>query len=143
MNILKTHTHFLRFRIDSDAPDEYIKKWNKLKKDCEDTNNKITVREIKNKCKLESNKNLPYLDRCEGGFGGNNNQINKQIRFRLELGQINRDNDILLDVINTNSEKWTYDELDDIIQSFIKVLNKKLSSECVNGCIEMINTKMI
>lgn len=142
MNILDTHIYKLRFKLDFDAPDNYIEKWNKLKKECETTNNKIIVDEIKNYCKLESNKNLPYLKRCEGGLGGNDNIINKQIRFRFNFGSIKFDDDILLDVENTKIEKWTYDELDDIIRSFIIVLNKRMSCECVNGCIEIFNKNM-
>ena len=136
--LLETHTHFLRFRIDFDASNKYIEKWNKLKQECENTDNKITVEEIKNNCKLESNKNLPYLERCEGGLGDNN----KQIRFRIKES-IKYDNDILLKVENTKFEKWMYEELDDIIYSFVKVLNKRLNTKCVNGYIEIINTKMM
>ena len=128
----------MRFRIDFDASNKYIEKWNKLKQECENTDNKITVEEIKNNCKLESNKNLPYLERCEGGLGDNN----KQIRFRIKES-IKYDNDILLKVENTKFEKWMYEELDDIIYSFVKVLNKRLNTKCVNGYIEIINTKMM
>jgi hypothetical protein len=140
MNILDTHIYKLRFKLDFDAPNDYIEKWNKLKKECETTNNKIIVDEIKNYCKLESNKNLPYLKRCEGGLGGNDNIMNKQIRFRLD--SIKYDDDILLYIENSEFEKWTYEELDDILRSFIIVLNKIMSCECVNGCIEIFNKDM-
>ena len=140
MNILETHTHYLTFKIEStyNAPKNIINKFNKIKQDCENTNNKCIIDEIKNYYKLESNKCLPYLDRSEGGLGGNNNQTNKQIRFRIpSTGEIT--NNILLYVYNSDLEKWTYSELDDIIYAFIKVLNNKLNVECIDGYIEMRN----
>lgn len=145
MNILDTHIYKLRFKLDFDATEKYIKKWNKIKKESETTNNKFLVEEIKNNCKLESNKNLPYLQRNEGGLGGDNNQNNKQIRFRFNFNSYKFDDDILLSVLNSDlkNEKWSYEELDDILRSFIKVLNKKMSCECVNGCIEIFNKNMI
>jgi hypothetical protein len=135
--ILETHKHHLRFKIDSDAPIKYIKMWNEIKKECEN-NNKHIVEQIKEKCKIVSNKNLPYLNRCEGGLGGDNNILDKQIRFRIETS-LKNDNDILLLPTNTETQKWTYVELDDIIRSFTKVLNNKMKTECTTGCIEMIN----
>ena len=145
MNILDTHIYKLRFKLDFDAPDKYIEKWNKIKEESETTNNEYLVEEIKNNCKLESNKNLPYLQRNEGGLGANNNQNNKQIRFRFNFNSYKFDNDILLDVLNSDlkNEKWTYEELDDILRSFIKVLNKKMSCECVKGCIEIFNINIL
>jgi hypothetical protein len=35
MNIINTHEHRLVFRIDNDAPKEYIKKWKDFKLKCE------------------------------------------------------------------------------------------------------------
>ena len=144
MNILDTHIYKLRFKLDFDTTEKYIEKWNKIKKESETTNNEYLVEEIKNNCKLESNKNLPYLERVEGGLGGNDNQINKQIRFRFNFNSYKSDNDILLNVLNSDlkNEKWTYEELDDILRSFIVVLNKRMCCECINGCIEIFNKNM-
>ena len=145
MNIFDTHIYKLRFKLDFNAPNKYIEDWNKIKKESETTNNKNLVEEIKNNCKLESNKNLPYLKRCEGGLGGDNNKNNKQIRFRFNFNSHNFDNDILIDILNSDlkNEKWTYEELDDTLRSFIKVLNKKMCCECVSGCIEIFNKNML
>jgi len=138
MNILETHTHTLRFRIDSDAPTKYIERWKEIKMECENSGNQYVVEQIKNNCRIASNKALPYLKSCEGGLGGNNNILDKQIRFRMETS-VKYDNDILLRISNTEIQKWTYDELDDIIRSFTIVLNDKMRSPCINGCIEMMN----
>jgi hypothetical protein len=66
MNILNTHIYSLCFKLDSDAPTNYVNKWNKIKEDIEMGYVENIVRMIKNDCKLESNKNLPYLQRSEG-----------------------------------------------------------------------------
>ena len=62
------------------------------------------------------------------------------IRFRICWSNI--DNDIILDQVdNTETEKWTYDELDDIIRALTKTFNYFVESECVNGVIEISNKK--
>ena len=45
---------------------------------------------------------MPYLKRAEGGIGGNDNLMNKQLRFR-RIQSWNKDNDIVIDNIR-NSE---------------------------------------
>ena len=101
---------------------------------------------MKKYCKLEQNKNIPYLKREEGGIGGDNNNTDKQIRFfRLYSKSINyNDKDIVLNqIINTNIEKWSYDELDDLIYALTKTFNYFVKSECVNGVIEISNKKCL
>ena len=139
MNILNTHNHRLVFCIDDDAPEEYIKHWNEFKLKCESGKNKHIVEQIKEYCKLETNKAMPYLNRSEGGIGGDKNMIHKQLRFRNSIVDI-KDNHIIFDqVINTDTEKWTYDELDDVIYGFIKTANYNVKDDCVSGYIEMRN----
>lgn len=136
MFILESHNHSLIFRIDKDAPKDYINRWNRIKFDCEENDNKYIIEKMKTYCKLEQNKNLPYLE--QGGIATEG----KQLRFfRLYSKSINyNDKDIVLDqIINTNTEKWSYDELDDLIYAFTKTFNYFVKSECVNGVIEMSN----
>jgi hypothetical protein len=140
MFILETYNHSLIFRIDKDAPEDYINRWKKIKFDCEEYNNKYIIEKMKTYCKLEQNKNIPYLE--QGGIGTEG----KQIRFfRLYSKFINyNDKDIVLDqIINTNTEKWSYDELDDLIYAFTKTFNYFVKSECVIGVIEMTNIKCL
>ena len=142
MFILESHNHSMIFRIDKDAPKDYINRWKKIKFDCEENNNKYIIEKMKTYCKLEQNKNLPYLQREEGGIGTEG----KQIRFfRLYSKSINyNDKDIVLDqIINTNTEKWSYDELDDLIYAFTKTFNYFVKCECVNGFIKMSNKKCL
>ena len=142
MDILNTHIHKLRFYMDKDAPSKYMKLWNDFKKKCENGENKHIVEQVKIKCNLIVNKDLHYLERAEGGFGGNNNLVNKQIKFRHQTPwkKYSDDNDIILhEIISTDNDKWTYDELDDLLYAFIKTANFNVQADCVKGCIEMIN----
>lgn len=149
MFILETHNHSLVFRIDNDAPEDYMNRWNQLKRDCEESDNKYIIEKMKTYCKLEQNKNAPYLQREEGGIGGGDNTINKQMRFyRLLPRQVPplhyNSRCIVLDQIsNTHTEKWTYDELDDLIYAFTKTFNFFVKSECVNGFIELSNENQL
>jgi hypothetical protein len=140
MFILDTHKHKLRFRIDADTPKDYMKRWKNLKYKCEDGDNKYVIETMKSYCRLETNKILPYLQRCEGGVGGNDNIKNKQIRFRMVMNDWRMDNDIVFDKIyNTDTEKWSYEELDDLIYALTKTFNYFVEGENVNGVIEMTN----
>ena len=148
MNILNTHIHQLRFYIDKDYSSESMNRWNELKSKCENGKNKHIAEQLKSYCKLNVNRDLPYLKRTEGGLGGNNNLVNKQIRFRDYWGdndyRYKRDNDIILhEITSTDNEKWTYDELDDLLRAFIKVAKFNVKEDCINGCIEMFNKKML
>ena len=143
MSLPETHNITLRFRIDGDAPKAYVDRWLELKKNCENGNNENIVFFWLENCNLESVKKLPYLKRCEGGIGGNNNLKNKQIRFRNRiLYKMDKDNDIVLDQVDsTDEEKWTLDELDDLIRGFRRFANKRVEADCVKGYIEMVNKK--
>jgi len=140
--LLTTHHHQLVFRIDTDAPTEYMKRWKAFKLSCEEGGKEKIVEQIKFYCKLENTKKLPYLDRAEGGMGGGNNTIHKQLRFRKKkwCSVPRYVDDIIIDQIySTELEKWTYDELDDIIYAFIQMANDKVQGQCVRGCIELTN----
>jgi hypothetical protein len=149
MSLPETHKITLRFKIDGDAPKEYIDRWLELKTNCENStktsSNKQIVIEWLQNCTLESVKKLPYLNRCEGGIGGDSNLKNKQMRFRdgiLKLSKIDKDNDILLDEVDsTDEEKWTLEELDDLIRGFRRFANKRVKADCVKGYIEIVNKK--
>ena len=143
MFILETHLHKLLFRIDNGAPKKYINRWEKIKHDCEQGDNKYIIEKMKTYCKLNENKNIPYLIREEGGIGGNNNIINKQIRFfrswHIIPSNYNTNVIIFDQIINTDTEKWSYEELDDIIYGLIKTFNYFMETECIQGVIEISN----
>lgn len=151
MNLINTHNHRLCFKLDGDAPEKYIKKWNKFKIDCESGDNQHIIEQIKTYSKLEKIKNMPYLRRVEGGLGGDNNGIHKQIRFRhiFEGTQFNGGNIpyykkddmsiIFNEILSTDIETWSYNELDDLVYAFIKTANYYMETECVSGYIELIN----
>ena len=147
MNLLNTHYHKLIFRIDKDAPPNFKNRWNTFKNKCEAGSvqeKKSIMEKLVSYCEVDSNKILPYLDRCEGGLGGNSNMLHKQIRLRMgKMGSgdfiydIHVDDILFYQISSTDTEKWTYDELDDLIQAFIKTVNQEVKAECVSGCIEL------
>lgn len=159
MDLLNTHNHRLVFNLDvfnldGDSSEKYIKKWNKFKKECESGDNQHIVEQIKEYSKLEKIKNMPYLKREEGGLGGDNNKIHKQIRFRhfFKGQQLNGGNQynhnqkddtyiIFNEIVSTDIEKWAYNELDDLIYAFIKTANYYMGTNCVSGYIELINKR--
>jgi len=139
----ESHVYKLRFSIDKDAPPDYSKRWLDFKIKCESGENRHIAEHMREVCLLQANKDLPYLDRCEGGLGGNDNMLNKQIRFRngrlWEKLPKHRDNDVVMDDIrSTETEEWTYEEIDDLLSAFIKVSEFHIGvRSCVRGCIEM------
>lgn len=143
----EAYVYKLRFSIDKDAPPDYMKRWLDFKIKCEGGGgeNRHIIEHIKESCSLQENKILPYLNRSEGGMGGDNNRINKQIRFRekvffdMSYSLWQYDNDIVMDQIySTETEKWTYEEISDLLSAFIKVSAYYVKSEgCIRGWIEM------
>lgn len=139
MFISDTHEYSLIFCIDNDAPHEYLNRWKKIKFDCEEGDNKYIIEKMKTYCTLKQNKIMPYLQREEGGIGGDNNAVNKQIRFfRLYQNGINYKDIVLDQIINTNTEKWSYEELDDFIYALTKTFNYFVKAKCVNGALKML-----
>ena len=145
--LLDSHTHMIRFLIDPAAPSEYMDRWTKIKQKIENGDNEWFVNELHAHCNLSSNRNLPYLDRCEGGIGNNNNLLYKQLRFKQhepsrEGIPFALDNDICIDQIySTAADKWTYEELDDLIAAMIKVLEYHVQeTRCILGRIELQNS---
>lgn len=136
--IMSDHIYRLRFYIDNDAPEDYVKRWEDYKYKCENGDSQIILRNLKRYCKLEQNKTLPCLDRLEGGLGGNDNEQNKQIIFRHGLDVLNEDNEIVFDqIISTRAEQWSHEELDDLVFAFIKAAENWVQAECVRGFVEV------
>jgi len=151
MDVLNAHKHQLVFRIQDDAPENFMKKWGELKLKCESGDNEYIVEQMKGYCQLQENKKLVWLNRLEGGIGRDNNTIHKQIRFRhifdglvQEPTKYRGDNEIRFNKIySTDSEQWSYHELYDLMYGFIKTANyyiygydTPVSSVCVSGSIE-------
>ena len=144
IDINKNSTNMIiKFTIDNNAPKDFIKLWKELKNKCETWTKNDCRKEIINSwlkyCKIETNKNLPFLDRCELSIGGNDNIKNKQIRFRQRVEQKSfSDNDIIIDQIyNTDYEKWTFQELHDIINAFKVYASNYINLKGgINGSIE-------
>lgn len=144
MSLPDTHIIKLRFKIDSDAPLGYMKKWLKLKTICENGDKKEIIGDWLHNCEIRSIKDMPSLNRCEGGIGGDNNLINKQLRFRRYRNAVyDKDNDIVIDdIISTEQEKWLLEELDDLIRGFRIMANNYVGVDCIRGCIEMLSRRV-
>lgn len=63
MDILDSHIHKLRFRLDRDAPTDFKKRWKKFKRDCENGHNEQIVEHWKGYCKLEQNRTAIIIAR--------------------------------------------------------------------------------
>jgi len=93
---------------------------------------------------------MPFLNRCEGGIGGDNNLINKQLRFRNfisnkypsylnDMTLIDKYDIVMLDITSTYYEKWSLEELDNLIEGFIIMGNNYIGKKCIKGFIELHN----
>lgn len=142
----------LEFILDKYAPIKYQKKWTNLKKNLLVGGIEIDINDIlisvKNYCKLNTNKNLPILNRCEGGLGGDSNEFDKQLRFYCDLNFLNKlnpypnsSNSIKINIFNSsnNNNKWTLEELDDLTYAFVKTFNNIMETKCCEGKITLQN----
>lgn len=123
VNNFQRHLISLRFSLDLDAPLGYIKRWNDFKKQTETTNNRRLCGNF-----IENNNGYTYLERVEGGLDLNG----KQLRFRIDYNQ-SLDNDIKIYV----SENWTFNELDNILGSFLEIFHEIYSLDGIRGVIEL------
>lgn len=138
------YNHFLRIRTETNTKTMYKTRFQELKNKIESNDNEFFSILIKKNCILDSNKNLPLLKRMEGGLGGDINTIHKQLRYEdsiLNSFDTFTSNDIVLHILDSDIEKWTYDELDDIIHAFTKICNEYIHSDCVSGFIKLTNIK--
>jgi hypothetical protein len=125
--------------LHEDAPKKWVKKWENLLK----INPRYIAHRIKSFCKLESNKSLPLLDRCEGLLGGNSNTKDKQLRImdtksidllgKTRLHQVSFLYSYRFSIFNSGDglEKWTNEEIEDIAQSIKQVYEEFMDDECV------------
>ena len=140
--IYETHLISLRFKIDNNAPPAYESRWNDLKWICEGGedefgNTQQIVSGWLSKCKTDAMRNLPYLNRYEGGIGSADA---KQIRFRsyYTIHPYGADDDIVFEPIyNTIDDKWSLADLSDLMYGFIEYANEYVQAVCVRGVIEL------
>lgn len=124
---------------------EKVAKWLKFKRISEGRyeNAKlmdVTIEQWLCNCKLESNRNLPLLDRVERGIGGDDS-TDKQIRFRfLYRSMVEKDHDIIMNVTpSVGKLNWTLAQLDDLVYGFIKTMSDYIETGAVDGCIQLTN----
>ena len=142
--------HKFRFILNKDLKNFYYPQWINWKEKVENSHLVSThtyfqlVENWKNNCHLHNNKYRPVLSNNRGGLGYNG-QNRKKILFAKNLKQITSfaeesNSDIIMDIINTKSEYWTPEELEDLMQAFIKTtrqMNKIWEDNLFESYIEI------
>jgi len=155
MDIIQSHTHSLRFRINKNVSCSCESKWKKFKEKCEYGDNFDISIMIKNNLQSENNKKLLVL-KGDGGIGMCDKKITFRHKYKSDVDyrdygydyglffclNNDSDNDIVLNVSNSQNDKWTYDDLDDISNAFIKVATKFTKTKYINGYIELESKKI-
>ncbi len=133
----------LQFYLHHDAPKEWQDKWVKFHNNLIDqnSNHEIMIR-WQTHMKLQSTKELPLLNRCEGGLGGDNNITCKQIRpddFLQRCPRINVWGPIIIDPLPSadGNEKWSMEELMDLKDAMVYTIDHYTGTECCSGMISI------
>lgn len=131
----------LSFQCNPRIPERYIEKWILIKKNIEERGGGYLVKEDiyniwRGFCELDSNKNLPDLHGHEGGIGGDDNRTDKQMRFGVDNSGYNF---ITISVSHPDlgPSKWTFPELTDLVQAFVKTLNQLMGDTVCCGFIKV------
>ena len=147
MNTPDNYLCQLKFELNPYTPDLFKSQWFYIKYLTEygiiDNYNFIILLEfMKNNFNLESNKNLIICDSLAGGFTSQSNFFfNKYFNFRLNYNDIHDDN-IIINIYNSFTEKWTFQELDDIIFSFITSIQSFINSNYISYSIIIKNINL-
>ncbi len=159
MNIIDSHIHLIRFRINKNIRDSCETKWKKLKENCEYGPNSDIAEMIINHCQIQDNKNLQILEGTAGGIGTGSKEIKFRHKYKSNFdyrdygigydygcGFYNtndNDNDIILNITSSQNGRWTYDDLDDITLAFIKVARQFTGVKYITGHIELESKKIL
>ena len=75
-----------------------------------------------------------YLERAEGGIGGNDNRKNRQIRFFNSIERFRKFGEITLRAEPSDDEmcKWDVEELVQFGEKFKEVLESSVVSNCID-----------
>lgn len=146
MSVPTNYSCQLKFELNHYTPDLFKSQWFYIKYLTEygiiDNYNLIILLQfMKDNFNLESNKNLIILDRLEGGFGLSLNSCSKYFSFRLNCNDIN-DDYIIINIYNSQYDSWSFEELDDIIISFIKSINSFIDSNYISHSIIIKNNNL-
>lgn len=102
-------------------------------------NHKGILNQWRQKCKLESNQSLPILKRVGGGLGGDINMKHKQVRFVVDERMLSstKEDSIIILVLNPEygKDKWTAEELNDLMQAFKETCNEIIEAAYIRASI--------
>lgn len=140
---------YIRFSLYPDASNGDVNLWDsirhKLFPSSESMNNSLSItrddifNKWKENCALDSNRQLPLLNHDKGGLGIDDVPIYKRIRpieptlyvpnngSREYFRGIERE--IRMRVIDGIDEKWSLEEIEDLLTAFVKTANHYLRSD--------------
>ena len=132
----RVHGEMRFYIIDKDTPANCIKKWRELCAVCRGGfthrfAKKDIAEQIPLHCQLETNRQLPYLDRMEGGLG---HADKKQIRF-LPIHECEIGIGLRAPIYNSNgnNSNWTVQEVEDLTAAFKKVADEYVGGQYVHS----------
>ena len=140
----------LEFSLDKYAFQKYQDKWLEIKRNVEfGENNMFNITDllldVKNNCTIISNRKLPLLKRTEYGLGGDSNLNDKQLRFFNDFNNeglyVTRPIKIDMFNSNNNNDTWNLEELNDLVNAFVKAFNNIMKEECCYGKITLYKYK--
>ena len=117
--------------------------WKSLKEACENGNIETIVEEWLQSCELEYNKNATFMNTLEGGIMLPNKNM---IRFRYSLDGLQTDDNIILNYFIVDDILTCVDEtihsMNDLVNGFIIMSNKRMGGNYVRGKIGMSETNI-
>jgi len=133
--LLDDYDYSIRFSLIPYSINESKTKWKELKNKCENGNNESIANEWVSLCNSELKDSFTFINSLEGGIRHN---TNKTCHFRYSFSDEYDDNYIVMRYFNNSeSGKWKYEELDNLINAFEKMANGVVGGVYVSGSIVM------
>jgi len=118
MNVVAISPH-------ADMPKEFLKRWLELKK-------YLGTNTLRQKAIFESAFDMPHLERCEGGCGGDSNWFDRQIRPAKNDEKFpgNDANMLYLNFCDSDNKecKWDMEDIQNLSLSLCEVMSCKIGS---------------
>lgn len=136
----------LVFFLHRDAPPLYVQRWKKLReKFCENSLSERERSRVLASCTLKHLRDMPCLDRHEGGFGGEVDATSKQLRFVCNTwpncpGLPDRSKDICVRTLNPDgpgAEAWQWNEIEDVRESVTRFIIGEMRESCVASFVRL------
>jgi hypothetical protein len=135
MNNRNICSRSLVFKLNSGVLEE-CEKWSEIKRNCEmgEHHNGYLYELLESRLNVINFNDIHKIERYEGGFA--NMDESKQIRYRTDGFHKRKDKYIELYADDFSTEKWTQNELTDILNAYVSIFNHLMKSECISGVIK-------